>query len=323
MRNHKLAVIIPAYKADYLAATLRSLYDQTDKRFTVYIGDDCSPYDIKSIVDQFIDKINIVYHRFDENMGSISLTKQWERCVKLSDEEWIWLFSDDDIIEEKAVEVFYDTVEDKSLLYKFNTFIIDNKGNLNPIYRKFDPLNKLEGSISSEYFIDNRLRGNGFRSFAVEYIFHRSLFSTYGFIEFPLAWNSDDATWLRYSIANGKKIKVLNGNVFWRLSDSNITSDTKSNVTIKQKVEATLLYTNWLAKLFASYGLREKKEIILKWFSIQIGLFMPQTSFGGFCQLLKEIPFSFPYIMVSYYYLRHVKLQGIKRNTQRIFKRYK
>lgn len=323
MRDHKLAIIIPAYKADYLEATLTSLHDQTDKQFTVYIGDDCSPYDLKSIVDQFIGKINIVYHRFDQNMGGISLTKQWERCVNLSDEEWIWLFSDDDIMERKAVEIFHSSVDDKSLLYKFNTYIIDGRGDLNPIYRRYDPLNKLEGCLSSANFIKNRLRGNGFRSFAVEYIFHRSLFSRYGFIEFPLAWNSDDATWLRYSISNGKEIKILNGSVFWRLSESNITSDTRSNTTIKQKVEASLLYIEWLSKSFISYDLRVNTNIILKWFSIQIGLFMPQISVRDFYHLLRKTPYSFQYHVVSFYYLRHVKFQLIKRNIQVILKRYK
>lgn len=323
MGIHKLAIVIPAYKGDYLVSTLKSLHDQTDKRFTVYIGDDCSPYNLKCIVDQFIDKINIVYHRFDQNMGSISLTKQWERCINLSDEEWIWLFSDDDIVDRKAVEVFYRSVDDRSLLYKFNTYIIDGGGDLNPIYKKYDALNKLEGRISSEYFINSRLKGDGFRSFAVEYIFHRSLFSTYGFIEFPLAWNSDDATWLRYSIANGKEIKILNGSVFWRLSESNITSDTKSNTTIKQKMEASLLYIEWLSKLLVSYDLRVNTNIILKWLSIQIGLFKPQISVRTFYHLLRKTPYSFQYPIVSFYYLRHVKFQGIKRNIQLILKRYK
>lgn len=320
MTRHKLAIIIPAYKAEYLAITLASLYKQTDTRFKVYIGDDCSPYDLKTIVDQFIDKLEIVYHRFENNLGSISLTKQWERCVLLSNEEWIWLFSDDDIIETNAVQVFYESMDEESLLYKFHTKIIDEKGDLNPYYVKFDQLNNLEDYISSDDFINNRLKSNGFRSFAVEYIFHRSLFLSIGFIDFPLAWNSDDACWLRYSIANGKRIKLLNSYVYWRLSTSNITSDTKSSIVTKQKVDASILYLEWLNKMLIDHNLLIHEGMLLKWFSIQIGVFMPYITMNEFCILLKKLPYSFKRISISIYFLRYVRSQGIKRKFQVVLK---
>ena len=59
----------------------------------LYVGDDASPENLKIIVDQFIDKIPIVYCRFENNIGLKELTKQWERCIDLSsEEEYIWLF---------------------------------------------------------------------------------------------------------------------------------------------------------------------------------------------------------------------------------------
>ena len=84
---NKLAIIIPAYKPNYLAETLESLAVQTNKNFRVYVGDDASPHDIKKIVDEFHNTLDIRYHRFEENMGAFSLVKQWERCVELSDEQ--------------------------------------------------------------------------------------------------------------------------------------------------------------------------------------------------------------------------------------------
>ena len=67
-----LAIIIPAYKPDYLAETLESLTKQTNKDFKVYIGDDASPFSLEDIVGQFSDKLNIVYKKFDKNIGKIS-----------------------------------------------------------------------------------------------------------------------------------------------------------------------------------------------------------------------------------------------------------
>ena len=49
----KLAIIIPAYKAAYLDRTLDSLSQQTDKEFSIYIGDDNSPYDLEHNIPIF------------------------------------------------------------------------------------------------------------------------------------------------------------------------------------------------------------------------------------------------------------------------------
>lgn len=51
----RLAIIIPAYKENFLFETLQSLANQTNKDFNVYVGDDCSPYDLQSIVSRFED----------------------------------------------------------------------------------------------------------------------------------------------------------------------------------------------------------------------------------------------------------------------------
>ena len=65
----KVAIIIPAYKSRFLQQTLDSVAAQTDKDFTVYIGDDASPHDLKNIVYLYQDKLDIVYYRFETNLG--------------------------------------------------------------------------------------------------------------------------------------------------------------------------------------------------------------------------------------------------------------
>jgi glycosyltransferase involved in cell wall biosynthesis len=57
-------VIIPAYNCCLtLGRTLSSLVAQTDENFEVIIVDDCSTEDIKSIVDDYSNKLNITYIR--------------------------------------------------------------------------------------------------------------------------------------------------------------------------------------------------------------------------------------------------------------------
>ena len=106
----RLAIIIPVYKPDFLEEALECLAAQTCKDFTVYVGDDCSPHPLSEIVMPFKEKMNLHYTRFDSNLGAKDLIGQWERCVALAqDEEWLWLFSDDDQMDNNCVESFYGT----------------------------------------------------------------------------------------------------------------------------------------------------------------------------------------------------------------------
>ena len=106
-----LAIVIPYYKKAYFKETLDSIASQTCKDFVLYIGDDASSDNPQDIIDEYKDKIKIVYHRFEENMGCNDLVAQWERCISLTNnEDWIWLFSDDDKMQETCVQEFYDII---------------------------------------------------------------------------------------------------------------------------------------------------------------------------------------------------------------------
>lgn len=70
----KLAIVIPAYKGRFLKETLDSIAVQAHKdEFVLYIGDDASPERLDKIVESYQNKVNLVYHRFSENMGG----KDW------------------------------------------------------------------------------------------------------------------------------------------------------------------------------------------------------------------------------------------------------
>jgi glycosyltransferase involved in cell wall biosynthesis len=237
--NKRLAIIIPAFKLQFFKHALESVANQTYKEFTLYIGDDASGENLKQVVDEFAGRINIIYHRFEKNLGSSDLIGQWTRSVALSDgEDYIWLFSDDDLMPAGAVESFYKIIEEKAEfdLFRFNLIIIDENGNLGNVSSDHPSVE------SADNFILKRLKGETLSS-ACEYIFSRRAYSdSGGFIKFPLAWASDDATW--YKLGKDKGICLIPGDpVQWRLSGRNITSITKNNGT---KFKASLLYFKWL-----------------------------------------------------------------------------
>ena len=124
----KLAIIIPAYKAAYLDRTLDSLSQQTDKEFSIYIGDDNSPYDLGNIISKYSGQLDITYKRFTNNLGSQNLVQQWNRCLDMiRGEEFFCLFSDDDIMEPTCIEQFRKTYQqDKNFdVFHFDIDIID------------------------------------------------------------------------------------------------------------------------------------------------------------------------------------------------------
>ena len=43
----------------------------------LYIGDDASPERLDKIVESYQNKVNLVYHRFSENMGGKDLGPIW------------------------------------------------------------------------------------------------------------------------------------------------------------------------------------------------------------------------------------------------------
>lgn len=96
----QFAIVIPAYKGTFFKQTIESIVNQTCKDFTLYVGDDCSSYPMEMLISQYKDKIDIVYKRFDHNLGGQDLFAQWHCCIDMTKgEPYIWLFSDDDIMQ--------------------------------------------------------------------------------------------------------------------------------------------------------------------------------------------------------------------------------
>lgn len=213
----KLAIVIPAYKPDFLKATLQSVANQSVKDFSLYIGDDCSPHSLLPIIKPFEDKIDIRYHRFDENLGGRDLVAHWERCIDLTNgEPYIWLFSDDDLMDPGCVETFYKNVSPAIDLYRFNVDVIDSDN------KTVDEIN-LPDFISSRDFYIKKIN-NEIGCFVVEFIFSRKIYEEANHFEkFDLAWGSDIATWINMSFEHG--IRTLQGSkIRWRRSGINISS---------------------------------------------------------------------------------------------------
>lgn len=236
---NKIAIVIPFYKIAFFEVTLESLANQSDKRFKVYIGDDASPENPLLLLEKFKGRFDFEYYRFDENLGCRSLTKQWERCISLvNDENWIMVLGDDDVLCKEVVKQWYQNFnlfENKTNVVRFSTLVINDQFEfLSKPY--FHPQWE---NVDDSYF--RKLKGYSRNSLS-EHIFNKKVYLKYKFNNYPLAWHSDDAAW--FDFAENKPIFSINSEqIFIRISDKSISGDQNN---LREKSEATFKFFYYL-----------------------------------------------------------------------------
>ncbi|MFH6969571.1 glycosyltransferase family 2 protein [Flavobacterium sp. FlaQc-28] len=302
-----LAIIIPFYKSAYFEETIQSLINQSDKRFRVYIGDDASPECPKKIIEKYQDKFDVNYYRFNENLGSKSLTKQWRRCIDLSgNEEWIMILGDDDVLSNNTVAQFYKSlpqIDEEINVIRYSTQLINERNEtISDVYTH------PEIEKSADFLI--RKITNRTRSSLSEYIFKKEKVFEIGFRDYPLAWYSDDMAVLEFS--EFKNVYCINKAViFVRFSSLSISGDVTKE-RIKNKAKFAFYYflltrrTNCFSKKqkqilvskISNCYINEKKQIV---YFLKISwLYFNYNSFINYLKFIKSVACHFTKIVKKY-----------------------
>ncbi len=223
---NKLAIVIPYYKINFFEETLKSIALQTDKRFTLYIGNDAGPDDPLPLIKKYFIKIEFQYYDYEENLGGKNLTLQWERILENVREDWFQILGDDDMIEENFVEEFYrklpEIEENNCSVVKFTQCWIDENGNKIRDLTHYPKLMSPIENWEKKYIL-------GHQSSLSEHIFRKTSYEKFGFKNLPLAWGTDDIAVLEYS--NGKNIFFINdAQVEVRISSENISGKTDNTL---------------------------------------------------------------------------------------------
>lgn len=239
--NTKYTFLLPAYKPDFFKEALDSILGQTYKDFNLIILDDCSPYDLKSIVDEYKDS-RITFHRNEVNMGGKNLVSCWNKLLSYAEGEYIILASDDDVYELNFLEEMdklaqkYPEVD----LLRARVRRIDDKGEI----LAEDALYKEHGD-SIDYIYQKHFN-NGITCMACFVFKTEALKSEEGFEYLPVAWHSDDASSLKVcknGIANSSQT-LFN----FRTSSVNISGRKITSKDALEKAKATLLYDSFFHK---------------------------------------------------------------------------
>ena len=252
----KLSFVLPAYKRRFLKEAIASILAQTYREFELIVVDDCSPEDLKLVVDGFSDA-RLRYVRNEVNLGGKNLVENWNRCLELAEGKYCVLASDDDIYLPLYAEKMLALAESYPEMDVFHcrTGIIDEQGALYKVGEKRPEF---------ESFAD-LLYARGVKrclQTAPEFMFRTAaLKAAGGFVNFPLAWYSDDATWLL--LAKEKGIACADEVLFhWRFSGLNISS--RFDITEK-KILAAEQYKAWLREVVPTVRpLSEDDGIVLK-----------------------------------------------------------
>jgi len=282
----KLAIVIPAYKQKFFYECLESLSVQTNKNFKLYVCNDGSKEDLYSIVRNFENQLDINYVRFEDNLGKKDLVAHWNRSVALAKEPWVWLFSDDDILTKNCVQSFYEVInetEGEYNVYRFNIEMIDARGNIICVKDKHP-------EIESAYnFLMRRLQSKSL-SAAIEYIFRKDIFEKeYGFVNFPLAYCSDDASWIKF--AEKKPIYTIpSDTIYWRASGTNISSRKGLQ---RQKKDSLTQFIEWQVSFFPDNKLEILREAE-SWFFESIKYIGGALSLADKIQTAKELRLVYP-----------------------------
>lgn len=287
---HKLAIVIPYYKIDFFEETLKSVANQSNQNFTLYIGNDASPDDPSPLIEKYAAHLSYFYYQFEENLGGKNLALQWERVLEFVKEDWFQILGDDDLISENFVEAFYQSVNEidryGSNVIKYTQCWIDEN---NKVVRKNTAYPKLMmpwETWSKKYL-------NGDQSSLSEHIFRTSAYRNFRFVQLPLAWGSDDLAVLEF--ADGKPVFFIDAaEVRVRISTANISGKTDNDNVKKDAVMELNIYliTKYYKKLPKSYLLHIIDQQIKAAYtsenkSIKINLFKIYFITGEFKRFLK------------------------------------
>lgn len=99
----KVSVIVPNYQhAPYLTWRLDTILNQTYRDFDLLILDDASKDNSREIIERYRGRPGVRIHYDETNSGSVF--RQWEKGIRMTDSDYVWIAESDDWADSKLLE---------------------------------------------------------------------------------------------------------------------------------------------------------------------------------------------------------------------------
>ena len=239
--NVAFSFVMPAYKKQFLYKAINSILKQSYRNFELIIVNDASPEDLESVVTQFQDH-RIHYEVNSKNIGGNNLVTNWNHCIQFAHNDYVILATDDDEFEPEFLQGALDLID------KYPEVDLIRSG-----VKKIDENGKI---LDIEFTLKEYMTAREFTLFYAKggtiscisnYIFRKAaLDKNNGFISFPRAHYSDDATALALA-RNGVACIHMN-NFRFRVSRINLSNLNNLEI-VKEQLEATISYMDGFLSL--------------------------------------------------------------------------
>ena len=236
-KNTAFSFVMPAYKKRFLYKAIDSILKQNYQDFELVIVNDASPEGLEDVIQQFHDE-RIRYEINQINIGRHDLIANWNHCIQFAKNEYVILASDDDMFETDFLS------KASKLICKYPKVDIIRSG-----VKKIDEHDNIldyefpmkEYMTSREYTL-SYAKGRTI-SCVSNYVFKKEvLYNLGGFISFPHAHYSDDATVL--ALTHNGIACISTNEMNFRMSKTNLSNSYDLKI-VKDQLIATELYLEW------------------------------------------------------------------------------
>ena len=250
----KYSFVLPAYKAKYLKESIDSIINQTYTDFELIIVNDASPEDVDSIVNSYQDD-RIQYYRNEKNIGGTDLVAQWNYSISYAKGEYLILASDDDIYSLEYLEKMDTLVRryPETNVFRCRVKRFENSG-------KILQIDGYEGEYLTKIEYLHLWTAKHIGSGIPFVIFKReALMNIGGFVNYPLAWFSDDATIFKLA-DNGIGVYSKETLFSFRYSNENISTAKNNKKSLVAKYRATRMFYDHCIEFLENYVPRDEEE---------------------------------------------------------------
>lgn len=235
------SITIPAYKARFLDEAIKSVISQTYQDWQLVIVDDCSPEDLKGIVEPYLADSRVEYYRNEKNCGAVDVVDNWNICLSHCTGDYVICMGDDDRLLPCCLEELSKTIDKYPELnvYHLQTEIIDESGKI---------IETLEERPEQEDVLSLMTkRWEGRKQYIGDFCYSRKHLNAFGgYYPLPYAWGSDDITLFRAALPSGIANVSRTG---FQYRENQYSISLAHNDA--EKVATVLLQREWYQKAFA------------------------------------------------------------------------